>query len=229
MKAYEWILFDADDTLFHFDAQAGLTRMFAGFGVDFGDDDYREYNEANRALWLEYQDGTITAAQLQARRFDAWAARLGVAPQRLNGAFLEAMAELCTPLAGAVELLQALRGRARLGIITNGFTELQQARLRRTGLHGHFEFVAISEQVGAAKPQPAIFAHALAQMGAPARECVLMVGDNPDTDIRGGLAAGLQTCWFNPHSRAAPEGVVPHHQVASLPELRERLLRAYAA
>ncbi len=35
MKAYDWILFDADDTLFHFDAFRGLQRMFAGFAIDF--------------------------------------------------------------------------------------------------------------------------------------------------------------------------------------------------
>ncbi|MCW1776794.1 aldehyde dehydrogenase family protein [Pantoea ananatis] len=82
--------------------------------------------------------------------------------------------------------------------------------------------------MGVAKPHPGIFAHALAQLGDPPPAQVLMVGDNPQADIAGGLAAGLHTCWFNAHGAAAPEGVVPHHQVASLAQLQAWLLGAVA-
>lgn len=227
MKTYDCILFDADDTLFHFDAQAGLQRMFAGFGVAFGAQEYAEYGELNRSLWLDYQRGVIDAKCVQRQRFAPWAQRLQVDAARLNSAFLSAMAELCRPLDGAVELLHALQGHARLGIVTNGFTELQQVRLERTGLRDCFEVLVISEEVGVAKPHPAIFERALAQMTGVAHGRVLMVGDNPDTDIRGALDAGMEACWFNPSARATPEGIAPHYQVASLVELRERLLSAY--
>lgn len=225
---YRWILFDADDTLFHFDAYAGLQRMFAGYGVAFAEQDYAEYTALNRPLWVQYQNGAITALQLQQQRFAEWGQRLQTAPETLNAAFLAAMAELCTPLDGAVALLDALRGQARLGLVTNGFTALQQARLRRTGLHDRFEVLAISEQIGHAKPHPGIFAHALAQLGDPPRAQVLMVGDNPHADIAGGLAAGLQTCWFNAQGAAAPEGIVPHHEVATLAQLQAWLLEETA-
>ncbi|WP_394687715.1 pyrimidine 5'-nucleotidase [uncultured Xanthomonas sp.] len=226
---YRWILFDADDTLFHFDAFAGLQRMFAGYGVQFGEAEFAEYTACNRPLWVQYQNGAITALQLQQRRFADWAQRLQTAPETLNTAFLAAMAELCAPLDGAVDLLDALRGRARLGLVTNGFGALQNARLQRTGLHDRFEVIAISEVVGVAKPHPGIFAHALAQLGAPPPAQVLMVGDNPQADIAGGLAAGLHTCWFNAHGAAAPEDIVPHHQVASLAQLQAWLLEEPAA
>ncbi|BCQ46928.1 hypothetical protein ERHA55_44550 [Erwinia rhapontici] len=125
--------------------------------------------------------------QLQHQRFESWAAKLDVSAQDLNSGFLSAMAEICTPLVGAVDLLNALKGRVKIGIITNGFTALQQARLERTGFLGVFDLLVISEQVGYAKPHPAIFDYALTRMGNPARERVLMVGDNPDSDILGGL------------------------------------------
>ncbi|MFC6840960.1 hypothetical protein ACFQGW_15405 [Xanthomonas theicola] len=54
---------------------------------------------------MEYQNGAITALQLQQRRFDRWAQRLRTAPETSNAAFLAAMAELCEPLDGAVALL----------------------------------------------------------------------------------------------------------------------------
>lgn len=224
LKNYTWILFDADDTLFHFDAFSGLKLMFSDYGVTFTAQDYTEYESVNRALWTDYQNGAIHAEELQTRRFVLWANKLQCRPEDLNSAFLEAMAEICVPLDGAVNLLNALRGQARLGIITNGFTHLQQTRLERTGLHEYFELLVISEQVGVAKPHPHIFDHSLAIMGHPSREQVLMVGDNPDSDILGGLNAGLHTCWLNRHSKPLPQGIVPHYEVTSLKELEELLL-----
>ena len=226
MKHYEWILFDADDTLFHFDAFSGLQRMFSGYGVKFAEPDYAAYQIVNKTLWVDYQNGHIGATHLQNQRFQQWAERLQVTAQELNRAYLAAMAEICTPIDGAVSLLGALAGEVRLGIITNGFTDLQLARLERTALAHHFEVLVISEQVGMAKPHRDIFEHALSRMGHPARDRVLMVGDNPDTDIVGGINAGLDTCWINADGSRAHEGMVPTMQVASLAELERRFRAA---
>ena len=223
---YQWILFDADETLFYFDAFEGLTRMFAGFGVEFTQADFDEYQLVNKPLWVDYQDGKISASELQVTRFNLWANKLGVSAQTLNSAFLSAMAEICAPLPGARELLAALQGKAKLGIITNGFTELQTVRLERTGLQHHFEILVISEQVGLAKPDAGIFEHAFALMGHPPREQVLMVGDNPHSDIQGGINAGIHTCWYNAHGHAAPAGITPHFEVRSLHQLGNVLLQA---
>ena len=122
--------------------------------------------------------------------------------------------------------MNTLKGHAKLGIITNGFTELQQIRLEATGLDHYFDVLVISEEVGVAKPHPDIFDHALELMGNPPREHVLMVGDNPDSDIVGGINAGLDTCWLNTHRRTAPAGIRPKYEVSSLEDL-ERLLRAF--
>ncbi|MCS3608086.1 MULTISPECIES: pyrimidine 5'-nucleotidase [Erwinia] len=224
LKDWDWILFDADDTLFHFDAFAGLQRLFQQYDVQFSRADYDDYQAINKPLWVDYQNGAISALQLQHQRFESWAAKLDVTAQDLNSGFLSAMAEICTPLVGAVDLLNALKGRVKIGIITNGFTALQQARLERTGFLGVFDLLVISEQVGYAKPHPAIFDYALTRMGNPARERVLMVGDNPDSDILGGINAGLATCWLNAEGRAQPEGINPTWQVTSLKELQDKLV-----
>lgn len=219
MKTYKWIIFDADETLFHFDAFNGLQLMFSRLHIPFTLEDYQEYQTTNKSLWVEYQNGVITAQQLQHQRFNKWANKLEISSHDLNHAFLSTMAEICTPLDGATNLLRTLKGKAKLGIITNGFTELQQARLERTGLRDHFDFLVISEEVGIAKPHPGIFHHALSLMGNPAPEHVLMVGDTPESDILGGINAGLDTCWLNVNQRPAPKGITPHYQVSSLSEL----------
>lgn len=223
MKAFNWILFDADETLFHFDAFAGLQLMFKGYGVDFTALHYEEYQALNQPLWLQYQSGEINAKQLQEQRFHYWGQQLNIAPSLLNAGFLRAMADVCTPLPGAVSLLNALIGKAKLGIITNGFTDLQQIRLERTGLHNHFDILVISEQVGAAKPHPQIFSHAKELMGNPDPATVLMVGDNPVADISGGQQAGFYTCWLNRFSATLPAGITADLEVQSLTELEAAL------
>ncbi|WP_348235100.1 HAD-IA family hydrolase, partial [Salmonella enterica] len=69
---------------------------------------------------------------------------------------------------------------------TNGFTALQQTRLERPGVREYFDLLVISEQVGAAKPDPKIFNSALEQAGNPDRPRVLMIGDTAESDILGG-------------------------------------------
>ena len=219
VKHYKWILFDADDTLFHFDAFSGLQQTFLKFDIHFTMQDYAEYQAVNKILWVAYQNGTVTAQQLQHQRFNHWANKIGIASQELNSAFLQVMADICTPLDGAVNLLNTLQGRVKLGIITNGFIELQQKRLERTGLRNHFDLLVISEEVGFAKPHRGIFDHAFSFMGDTVGSQILMVGDNPDSDILGGLNAGLDTCWLNAAKKPAPKGIKPHYEVASLVEL----------
>ena len=182
---WDWIFFDADETLFTFDSFTGLQRMFLDYSVTFTAEDFQDY----------------------------------------QAAFINAMAEICTPLPGAVSLLNAIRGNAKIGIITNGFSALQQVRLERTGLRDYFDLLVISEEVGVAKPNKKIFDYALEQAGNPDRSRVLMVGDTAESDILGGINAGLATCWLNAHHREQPEGIAPTWTVSSLHELEQLLCK----
>jgi 5'-nucleotidase len=223
LENWDCILFDADDTLFHFDACAGLQRMFAHYDIQFSEQDYADYQAVNKPLWVDYQNGTISALQLQTRRFNGWGEKLSVAPEVLNRGFLSAMAEICAPLEGAVSLMKMLHGKVKMGIITNGFTALQQTRLERTGFRDYFSALVISEQVGVPKPDVKIFDHALALMGNPDRQRVLMVGDTPESDILGGINAGIKTCWLDHNTRPLPASIKPDWQVKSLSELETLL------
>ncbi|MDF2178381.1 pyrimidine 5'-nucleotidase [Aliiglaciecola sp. CAU 1673] len=220
---YQCILFDADETLFHFDAYRGLQRMFASFEHAFDEQEFARYQQLNLPLWKDYEAGRISATELQHKRFEPWAAKLGVCPSHLNGSFIQAMADICELLPGARELLDALHGKVQLGIITNGFTALQQERLNRTGVQDRFAHLVISEQLGVAKPDARIFEHALSRMDNPEKSAVLMVGDNLHTDILGGLRYGIDTCWLNRHGQQRIEGIDPHHEVSCLTELQALL------
>jgi len=220
---YDWILFDADETLFHFDAFKGMQLMFSRKGVEFTQQDFDHYQTVNKPLWVDYQNGTITAHALKHTRFQEWADKLNTTTSELNSGFLEAMADICTLLPGAKELMEAVHGKAKMGIITNGFTELQAIRLERTGMSQYFEHVVISEQVGVAKPDTAIFSYALEKMGFPCKSKVLMVGDNQHSDILGGLNFGIETCWLNSIGAEADANIAPHYTVNSLHQLKDIL------
>lgn len=224
---FDWVVFDADDTLFKFDAFAGLTQLLAEFGEAFTHADFDLYQQTNLPLWRAYQDGRISAEQLQCQRFEYLARRLGVSAATLNERFIAIMAHICELLPGAKSLLMGLAQRANLAIITNGFTAMQHTRLNHHGLESLFNHVIISEQVGSAKPDAAIFHHALRQFEVQDPTRVLMVGDNLETDVLGAQRVGMQTCWLNhtgqPFFHA--EVAAPDYQVASLIELEHILLR----
>ncbi|BAX55015.1 pyrimidine 5'-nucleotidase [Photobacterium damselae] len=221
---YQWILFDADETLFHFDAFKGLQLMFSRHDIVFTEDDFLEYQQLNKPLWINYQEGKITASELKTQRFQLWSAKSGLSTDQLNRDFLNAMADICTLLPHAKELIDSLKGRVKLGIITNGFTDLQQIRLEKTGLDDAFDLLVISEQVGYPKPAKEIFDYALKHMGQAEPNHVLMVGDNIDTDILGGINAGMETCWLNVDGKIQPNHIKPSVCVQNLLELEQYLL-----
>jgi putative hydrolase of the HAD superfamily len=101
-------------------------------------------------------------------------------------------------------VLAELRPRYRLGMITNGAPDLQRLKLAGTGLADWFDPVVVSGELGVGKPEPGIFAHALALAGAAPHEGV-MIGDNWHRDIVGALGAGWRAAiWLNPAGAPLP-------------------------
>lgn len=101
---------------------------------------------------------------------------------------------------GTEALLESLRRRYLLGIVTNGVPGLQRPKVEESGLLRLFHAVAISGEVDIGKPDPGIFRHICAELGVEPGECV-MVGDNPERDVAGGIAAGMKTVWVRRYGR----------------------------
>ncbi len=114
-------------------------------------------------------------------------------------------------------ILERLRRHSRLGVVSN-FTGNLDRCLAELGLSELFATVADSTVVGREKPDPRIFMHALAELGATPEES-WMVGDNFEADIRPANALGLRTCWLTPANRPSPPGALFTARIARLPEL----------
>ena len=222
---YKTILFDADETLFTFDNFTGIKNTLKKYNLDFSKADFDIYQKYNKQLWQKYQNHEINAQYLQSERFAALAKQVKVSSQRLNDEFLDAMAEICEPLPGARELLDALEAKASLGIITNGLARLQHKRIEHTGLEGRFACLVISEEFGPPKPNASIFEYAFELLGKPKKSEILMVGDTLSSDVVGGQNAGIDTCWLQHEGVDADPTIKPTYTVTHLQQLQRLLLQ----
>ena len=116
-----------------------------------------------------------------------------------------------------------LRARVdRLALITNGPADTQQHKIDVVGLARHFDAIVISGAAGVAKPDPAIFELAAAQLDLPL-SAIWHVGDSLQADVAGALNAHLGgAVWLNrsgERATAAQARARPHFEIASLDEL----------
>lgn len=205
----KWIFFDLDDTLFDFSSASliALRRLFdenPEINRRFSTPEtfIDEYHIHNKRMWDLHESGQITADFLKPERF-----RLTVFPdrhdddsinrsRRLNDRYLWLLGECDAPLQGARELLSGLSKKFLIGVLTNGFTEVQYRKLRSTGLDRYIQRMVISDEIGIQKPDPRLFRYAEQETGAEP-ETSLMIGDNPDNDIRGAINAGWHAIYLD--------------------------------
>lgn len=227
-KAYRNIFFDLDDTLWDFTANSrsvyhklydelGYDRYFASF-----DRYIAIHEERNTQLWDEYGKGTISKDELNVRRFTYPFEHEGIdgcrdLALRFMRSSLAMMPTMGGTVPGAHEVLGNLAGRYHLYILSNGFRELQSAKMRSARLDGYFDKVILSEDIMVHKPATALFHFALSATQSSAADS-LMVGDNIDTDIRGAMDAGIDQVWFNRTGRD-PGHLRPTHTITKLEDL----------
>ncbi len=232
MKVYEVILFDADMTLFDFDRaeKEAFGTVMAANGIHCTEDDYRRYKAINQSLWDRLGRGEITKDDVQNRRFTEFIETVkggaaGADGVRLNAAYVEALAECPYLLDGAEALCRNLKEYGyRLYLATNGISRVQRKRFEASAIYPYFEDIFVSEDAGAPKPMPAYFDYVFSKIGEDARRYTLMVGDNLETDIAGGIAAGLDTCWYNPGHQPGKPGIRPTEEADSMMHLEILLI-----
>jgi putative hydrolase of the HAD superfamily len=116
-----------------------------------------------------------------------------------------------------VMMLEKLHPQYQLGVLTNG-----NADVMRTGIGDFFDFAFAAETLNSSKPAPAHFDAAMQSSGAQACQ-IIHVGDHPEHDIAGALAAGCHAIWFNPAKENWP-GISPEPvQVATIADLPEAI------
>lgn len=165
------------------------------------------YVPANHAFWKLYREEKITKEALRFQRLKTVFDQL---KYPVSDALIHKMAEDYIAnlssynhlFPNAIDVLDYLRPKYRLHVITNGFQEVQGKKLRNARIHHYFDQVIDSEMAGVKKPNPLIFELALEKAGTRP-EKALMIGDSLEADIQGALAVGYHAVHFNAHGEAA--------------------------
>jgi len=225
---YRTLLIDLDHTIFDFDSSelAAFDAALALLGVERGAtaDHLATYQRLNNALWAAAERGEIRSSEIRNVRFHQLADQLRVDADdetvaAVADAFVAGLGRHGDLFPGALDVLKQLSVRAEMVIVSNGLGEVVHARLARLGIEHLFRAVIVSSEVGASKPSPRIFDAAFEQLGNPPKSTVLMVGDSLTSDIAGGRAYGIDTCWYNPDRRLRREGDTFTYEITDLAEL----------
>lgn len=220
---YQWLLFDADGTLFDFNQaeSMALTGTFSAFDLPFDNETGETYRQVNAQTWLEFEQGLISQQRLRSKRFERLFQALDVDldATAFSDEYLRQLGRGTYLIPGAEALLAELDGRFKLLLITNGIPEVQRSRIAGSTIKRYFPQLIISGEVGVAKPDPKIFDAAFANMDWPAKETVLMIGDSLSSDIRGGQNYGIDTCWYNPNGRTPGHKPKPTYEIHDLGHL----------
>lgn len=223
MTPYSILLFDADNTLFNFDA--GNRRAFSEVcricHLPDTDELFHAYEAVNAEMWSAFDRGECTKDFLVVERFRLYLERAGLQadPVQCNKIHLSTLAANTVLLPHALEVCRTLAQTHSLYIVTNAVAAVQKARLAASDLRPYITDAFISEDAGASKPSVAYFDYVFSRIPGITRENCLLIGDSPSSDLQGANNYGIPCCWYNPRGLARPDGMRIDYEIRDLPEL----------
>lgn len=194
------VFFDLDNTLLDFAAaeRAALTQTLQRLGIAAAADVLTLYSEINEYHWKQLEKGLLTRDEVKVQRYRVLFEKLGVwhDPAAATAFYEEKLHHQAALLPGAKALLEALYGKYRLFVMSNGSTDVQISRMQLSGIDRFFEKVFISQQIGYNKPDVRFFTACFEQLAPFEKENAVLVGDSESSDIVGGKNAGIHTVRF---------------------------------
>jgi len=230
-QTYQCIFFDLDHTLWDYEANSNetLQELYNHYalkekGVTSVEEFLDRFKVVNTQLWDLYDNGKIESHIIREQRFkqiltpfSAYEEKLS---EDLSRDYLEACPKKSALMPFATEILDYLKDKYKLTLITNGFEEIQHTKLAAGKIGHYFNHIITSQKAGHKKPAREIFDFAL-QCNAIENHQAVMIGDNPITDMGGAINASIDTIFFNPEKTAHQAPV--KHEISCLSELRQIL------
>lgn len=206
-KQYKHVLFDLDHTLWDFNTNCTNTlqelfqkhELNTKLKCDF-DAFQKQYLKINAQMWAQYNRNQISKEGMRLMRFNLVMQHFGIHNDalsiRLDNEYIESCPKKDTLIKGTIEILEYLKPKYTLHILTNGFQETQEIKLKYSKINHYFSEMTTSESCGVTKPSPSFFKHHLKKINAFPTECI-MIGDNINTDIRGANAVKIDSVLFD--------------------------------
>lgn len=217
------IFFDLDHTLWDFEKNSAFAfeTIFRKNKMDVKMEDFLlHYIPLNLKYWELYRSDQISQSQLRYGRIKDTFELLRYEIDDLTIGFLSKQYIHYLPkynhlFEGTIEILEYLKPKYKLHIITNGFAEIQNNKLNNANIKHYFETITNSEMAGVKKPNPIIFQHAL-DLANTQKENSVMIGDCIDADVYGAIHSGLDAILFNEHQKIIPNDIKQIHHLLEL-------------
>ena len=206
MKTIKNIFFDLDHTLWDFDKNSDLTffKILNKNNISIDITNFLNfYHPINKKYWDMYRINKVSKADLRYNRLSETFKKLNykINDEVINQLaidYIEHLSDFNHLIPDTLNVLDFLKSKYKMHIITNGFKEVQKRKLEKSNLIHYFETVTISEDVGEKKPHKLIFNHALKVANANAENSI-MIGDNFNADILGALGVGMKAIYYDFH------------------------------
>lgn len=199
---YQYLLIDNDNTLMDFNAAEAkaLVDVLKDYGLPTDEQTVHTYHEINDAQWKALERGETTQPILKVERFRQLLAYLGredIAAEDMSAAYAAGLGNHADLLPGAADFVHAVHGRMKIALVSNGVSAIQRSRLARCPLTPYFDAIVISEEVGAAKPDPKLLHVAMEMLGCTDKSQAVMMGDSATADIPAAVNAGVDSIFFS--------------------------------
>jgi putative hydrolase of the HAD superfamily len=217
------IFFDLDHTLWDFEKNSALAfaAIFEKHNIEVEINQFLAYYiPINLKYWQCYQQDRITQQELRYGRlkesFDLLQYRISdKLIEVLSDEYIHYLPQYNHLFEGTIEILEYLRTKYNLHIITNGFHETQGNKLKNANIGHYFQTITNSEMAGVKKPDPKIFEYAITLAQAK-KETSIMIGDNFDADVEGALNFGIDAIFFNENNLEVNQNVKQVHNLLAL-------------
>ena len=216
-------MLDLDDTVydFHKAEKWAISETLSSFGIEPSEAVVLRYSEINRDCWRMLEEGIMSREEILVERFRRLFAELSVPcdADAVRVMYEKNLSECAIFVDGAIELIDSIKGKFVLAIASNGTARVQDKRIAKGNIAPLFDYIFISERLGATKPSKEFFDKCLSSMGAADTDEVIIVGDSLTSDIKGGINAGIHTCLFDPNGAYLTEKIKPEYRITKLSDL----------
>lgn len=211
-ESISWVWFDIDDTIVDFTSNSrqamdivyGMTPLLKGL-FSSAEAWIETYERHNRQLWARFNNGEINSSYLRVQRFIGPLTEAGCPTEiahenaaPLDAQYLDILAAQPGMIDGSADLIEGLHKLGlKIGVLSNGFSGIQEKKLVTAGVAGLIDCVVLSDQIDINKPDRRIFEYAMRKTAESNPESHLMIGDNPVTDIAGAINAGWRAIHFD--------------------------------
>lgn len=241
---YKVVIFDLDDTLI--DNTQNINNAFRAVlkyrNEEYTEEKFEKFFILDREFWskrakgelkdpIKFENAEKRREWVRAKRFliyfnDEISYEEAV---KINDLYIEALKEKVVPIDGSLDIVKYLHKKGyKIVVATNGPIAAVKPKLFKTGIYEYIDTVFTAEEAGHMKPNKIFFEGLFNKINNKNTKEMIIIGDELEKDIKGGIENNIDTCWFNRKfkDRYTKEDIkaYPHkYEITSLEELKNIL------